>query len=137
MVTYALFILNVLSLHHIFIASHRSHDTHFSPCNACRTSFHLHAEPHLFRVSPYYLAEHAHFNSINIYTVDTYACPYITFYCCCTSSSPRKGYKTLRIYESDTDTYKLVFLLSLRCSLPYHQQRQHNKRNTASDGFLA
>ena len=42
----------VLSLHHIqFIASHRSHSTHFSPYNACRTSFHLHAEPHLFRVS--------------------------------------------------------------------------------------
>ena len=61
-----------------FIAFHRSHSTDFSPCNACRTSFHLHAKPH-FEVSSFlhYLGEHVHFSSINIHTVHIYACSYI------------------------------------------------------------
>ena len=43
-----------------YILSHRSHSTHFSPFNACRTSFHFCTEPHLFWVFPYYKPEHAH-----------------------------------------------------------------------------
>ena len=55
-----------------FIASHRSHSTDFSPCNACRASFHLHAKPH-FEVSSFlhYLGEHAHISPMNIHTVHT------------------------------------------------------------------
>jgi len=60
-VTVLLMLYSFYMFYHYFIysiASHCSHNTHFSPSlipfprNACRTSFHFRAEPHVLRVFP-------------------------------------------------------------------------------------
>jgi len=51
------------------------------------------------------VAEHAHFSSINIHTVYTYACSYIYILLLLyIIPVPEKGSTTLRIYEGDTHT---------------------------------